>query len=104
MNSIENLEKLFATWEKTTEQLWDSASLAIGSMTWNHDQLEKYFQNSLEQGLKANEESGKLVEEFITQLKNNQLYLQKMMEESVLEAVKNFELPRLDNFGDLYKK
>ncbi len=104
MNSIDNLEKLFATWEKTTEQLWNFASQAMGSMTWNHDQLEKYFQNSLEQGLKANEESSKLVEEFITQLKNNQLYFQKMMEESVLDAVKNFELPRLDNFEDFYKR
>ncbi len=104
MNSIENLEKLFVTWEKTTEQLWDFASQAMGSMTWNHDQLERHFQNSLEQGLKASEESGKLAEEFITQLKNNQLYFQKMMEESVLEAVKNFELPRLGNLEDFYKK
>lgn len=104
MNNIENLEKLFATWEKTTEQLWDFAKQAMGSMTWNRDQLEKYFQNSLEQGLKANEENGKLVEEFIIQLKNNQLYFQKMMEESVVEAVKNFELPRLEDFEDLYKK
>ena len=104
MNSIENLEKLFATWEKTTEQLWDFTSQAMSSMTCSHDQLEKYWQNSLEQGLKAHEESGQLAEEFITQLKNNQLYFQKVMEESVLEALKNFELPRLDNFGDFYKK
>ncbi|HRY11940.1 MAG TPA: hypothetical protein P5309_00045 [Syntrophomonadaceae bacterium] len=104
MNNIESLEKLFATWEKTTEQLWDFASQAIGSMAWNPDQLEKYFQNSLEQGLKAHEDSSKLVGEYITQLKNNQLYFQKMMEESVIEATKNFEIPRLDYFEDFNKK
>ncbi|MEQ8201518.1 MAG: hypothetical protein ABRQ24_08890 [Syntrophomonadaceae bacterium] len=104
MNNVENLEKMFATWEKTTEQLWDFTKQAMGSMTMNQDQVKKYFQSSLERGLKAGEESGQLAEEFIAQLKNNQLYLQKMMEESVVEAFKNFEMPRLEYFEELYKK
>ncbi len=104
MNYIENVEKLFAIWEKSTEQVWDITRQALGSMTLNQDQMEKYFQNSIQQELKARGDNSQLVEELMTQLKNNQLYLQKIMEESVIEVFKNFEAPRLDYFEDLYKK
>ncbi len=104
MNNIENLEKMFATWEKSTEQLWDFTRQAMGSLNWNQDQLGKYFQKSLEQGQQAREEGSRMLDEFASQFKNNQLYFQKMMEESFVGAVKNFELPRIEYFDDLFQK
>ncbi len=104
MNNIENLEKVFATWEKTTEQLWDITRQAMGTLNWNQDQLGKYFQKSLEQGQQTCQEANRIMDEFASQFKNNQLYFQKVMEESVVGAVKNFELPRVEYFDDLFQK
>ena len=84
--------------------MWDITNQAVGGAACNKDQLENYWHNSIQHGWKACEETNKFVDEFITQLKNNQLYLQKMMEESVVEAVKNFDLPRLEDFEGLYKR
>lgn len=104
MNNIENLEKLFATWEKTTEQLWDLTRQTMGSMSFSQDHVEKYLQSSLQHGLKAREEGGRLAQELMVQLKSNQLFLQKMMEDTVVGSFRNWEMPRLVHLEDLYRR
>ena len=100
----ENLKKMFAVSETTTEKLWDMWMVSLESMSWTQDQMESMFRKYLEQRKAVREETTKLVEELMAQAKNNQQQMHKMMQEVFSATLEDKNFPGFTYFDDLNKK
>jgi polyhydroxyalkanoate synthesis regulator phasin len=104
LNTKENLVNLFSAAENSSEKLWDIYLSALGSMAWNQEQAENLFRKYLEQNKVDLDEGAKLMEEFINQARKNQEQRQKMIQESVIKAFSNVDIPTFSYIDDLAKK
>jgi polyhydroxyalkanoate synthesis regulator phasin len=104
LNTKENLVNLFSAAENSSEKFWDIYLSALGSMAWNQEQAENLFRKYLEQNKVARDEGAKLMEEFINQARKNQEQMQKMIQESVIKAFSNVDIPTFSYIDDLAKK
>lgn len=104
MNVEEGVNKTFAVADSALEKFWDMWLVSLGSMSWSQEQLESMMQKYLEQRKIAREESTKVMEELLQQVKKNQLQMQGMIQEAVKSALENMEMPVFNTMDDLQKK
>lgn len=103
-NAKENMEKSFGMLETAMEKYWDMWLVGLGSMSWSQEQLENMVRKYLEQRKMAREESTKIVEEMLQQVKKNQMQLQNMVKEAVASALENANFPTYVSAVDELKK
>jgi len=104
LNTKENLVNLFSTAESSTEKLWEISLVTLGSLAWNQEQVENLLRKYLDQKKLARDEGTKLMEELVNQAKTNQQQIQKMIQESVVGAFGNLDIPTFSYIDDLSKK
>jgi polyhydroxyalkanoate synthesis regulator phasin len=97
--SNEKLNQSFAMGDNMMEKFWDMWLVSLGSMSWSQEQLENMVQKYLEQRKIAREESTKIVEELMGQVKKNQSQMQTMMQEAVKAAFENMDFANFDFMG-----
>jgi len=100
----ENLLKSFTMNDNMMEKFWDMWQLSLGSLSWSQEQLETMAKKYLEQNRVAREESNKVMEELMKQVKNNQKQMQQMVQQAVSTSFENVDLPVYNYFNDLNKK
>lgn len=104
MNTKENLVNLFSAAESTTERFWEISLVTLGSLAWNQEQVENLIGKYMDQRKLARDEGTKLIEELVTQAKKNQQQIQKMIQDSVISAFGNLDIPTFSYMDDLSKK
>ncbi|NLF45643.1 MAG: hypothetical protein GX581_06145 [Syntrophomonadaceae bacterium] len=97
--SNEKLNQSFAMADNMMEKFWDMWLVSLGSMSWSQEQLEGMVAKYLEQRKIAREESTKIVEELMGQVKKNQSQMQTMMQEAVKAAFENMDFTNFDFMG-----
>ena len=102
--SNENITKTFAILENSSEKLWDMWLVTFGSMSWSQEQIENMGRKYLEQRKVAREEANKVIDELTNQAKKNQQQMQKMIQEAVINAFDNLEIPTFNYIDELSKK
>ncbi|NLX02994.1 MAG: phasin family protein [Syntrophomonadaceae bacterium] len=102
--SNENITKTFAMLENSSEKLWDMWLVTFGSMSWSQEQIENMGRKYLEQRKVAREEANKVIDELTNQAKKNQQQMQKMIQEAVINAFDNLEIPTFNYIDELSKK
>ncbi|MDD2371970.1 MAG: phasin family protein [Syntrophomonadaceae bacterium] len=102
--SSENINKTFAVLENSSEKLWDMWLVTLGSMSWSQEQIESMGRKYLEQHKVAREEANKVIEDLTNQAKKNQQQMQKMIQEAVVNAFDNLEIPTFTYIDQLSKK
>lgn len=102
--SNENITKTFAMLENSSEKLWDMWLVTLGSMSWSQEQIENMGRKYLEQRKVAREEANKVIDELTNQAKKNQQQMQKMIQEAVINAFDNLEIPTFNYIDELSKK
>ncbi|PKM77129.1 MAG: hypothetical protein CVU90_09015 [Firmicutes bacterium HGW-Firmicutes-15] len=100
----ENLRKSFTMNDNMIEKFWDMWQLSLGSLTWSQEQLETMAKKYLEQNRVAREESNKVMDELMKQVKNNQKQMQQMVQQAVSTSFDNVDMPVYNFFDDLNKK
>ena len=100
----ENLIKSFAMADNMVEKFWDTWQLSLGSLSWSQEQLESMARKYLDQRKLARDECGKVMEELMKQVKNNQIQLQTMVQQAVKTTFENVDIPVYNFFEDLNKK
>ncbi len=103
MSNNEKLNQAFAVTDNMLEKLWDMWLVGLGSMSWSQEQAEGMAKKYLEQRKNMREESTKVVEEMMSQVKKNQIQMQTMIQEAVKVAFENVEMPNFD-YMDMSKK
>jgi len=103
MKTQESVTKTFATMESMMEKFWDMWLVGMGSISWSQDQFDNMLKKYLEQSQVAREENSKVIDELMKQVKNNQVQMQKMIQEAVSAAMENAE-PAYNYFEELNKK
>jgi polyhydroxyalkanoate synthesis regulator phasin len=99
----EALKKTFAVTDSLMEKYWDMWLLSMGSISWTQEQFDNMLKKYLEQRQMARETNSKVIEELMKQVKNNQVQMQKMIQEAVNTAVENAE-PISKYFEEINKK
>lgn len=102
--SSDNITKTFAMLENSSEKLWDMWLVTLGSMSWSQEQIENMGRKYLEQRKVAREEANKVIEELTNQAKKNQQQMQNMIQEAVINAFDNLEIPTFNYIDELSKK
>jgi len=102
--SNDSLSKTFAMLESSTDKLWDMWLVTLGSVSWSQEQIENMGSKYLEQRKLAREEANKVIEELTNQAKKNQQQMQKMIQEAVVNAFNNIEIPTFNYIDQLSKK
>lgn len=100
----ENLVKSFTMTDNMIEKFWDMWQLSLGSLSWTQDQLETMAKKYLDQRKVAREEASKVMEELLKQVRNNQMQMQKMVQQAVNTTFENVDIPVYNYFEDLNKK
>lgn len=104
LNAKESMEKSFVMLESALEKYWDMWLVALGSMSWSQEQAENMIRKYLDQRKTAREESTKIIEEMLQQVKKNQMDLQNMVKEAVASALENANFPTYVSAVDELKK
>jgi len=104
LNVKENLENVFSFTESSTEKMWEVFFVSLGSMSWTQDQIQNLASKYLDQSKVNREEGIKLVEELAGQAKKNQQQMQEMIQEAVIGAFGNLDIPTFSYIDDLSKK
>jgi polyhydroxyalkanoate synthesis regulator phasin len=104
LKAQENLLKSFAMTDNMVEKFWDMWQLSLGSLSWSQEQLENMAKRYLEQSKLAREESNKVMEELMKQVKSNQAQMQKMVQQAVNTSFENVDVPVYNYFDELNKK
>ncbi len=104
MNTKENFENAFSIAENSTERLWEAFLVTMGSMSWTQEQTDNLFRKYLDGNKTAREEGSRLMEEVVSQAKKNQQQIQKMIEEAVVGAFGNLDIPTFSYIEELSKK
>lgn len=104
MSTQENLNKNFAVADSVMEKLWDMWLVSLGSFSWSQEQFEDMVKKYLDQRKTAREESTKVVEEMMQQVRKNQMQMQSMIQEAVKAAMENIDIPNFSTVDDLKKK
>ncbi len=104
MNTKENFENAFSIAENSTERLWEAFLVTMGSMSWTQEQSENLFKKYLDQNKTARKEGSLLMEEVVNQARKNQQQIQKMIEEAVVGAFGNLDIPTFSYIEELSKK
>lgn len=102
--SNDNMNKTFAMLENSTEKLWDMWLVTLGSMSWTQEQIENMGRKYLEQRKLTREEANKVIEELTNHAKKNHQQMQKMIQEAVVNAFDNLEIPTFNYIDQLSKK
>jgi len=100
----ENYTKTFAMADSMIEKFWDMWLIGLGSISWTQEQFNNMMKTYMDRTKLAREESTKVTEELMNQVKNNQMQIQKMIQESVNAALENVNIPNLNYFEELNKK
>ncbi|CFX05560.1 Polyhydroxyalkanoic acid inclusion protein PhaP [Syntrophomonas zehnderi OL-4] len=103
MKTQETVTKTFATMETLMEKFWDMWLVGMGSISWTQEQFDNMLKKYLEQSQVTREESSKIIDELMKQVKNNQAQMQKMIQEAVNTALENAE-PAYNYFEEINKK
>jgi len=103
-NSQENYKKTFAMADSMIEKFWDMWLIGLGSISWSQEQVNNMMKTYMDRSKLAREESTKVTEELMNQVKNNQMQMQKMIQESVNAAMENINIPNMNYFEELNKK
>lgn len=104
MNAKESMERTFTMFDSAMEKYWDMWLVGLGSMSWSQEQLENMVKKYLEQRKMAREESTKIIEEMMQQVKKNQMQMQGMVKEAVASALENVNFPTYVSAVDELKK
>jgi polyhydroxyalkanoate synthesis regulator phasin len=99
INTKENLMKSFTMADNMMNIFWDMWQLSMGNLSWNQDQLETMTKNYLKQSKLASQESNKVMEDLMKQVKKNQLQMQEMMNQAVRETFEDVVIP-FYNYGN----
>ena len=98
------MDSTFEWFNDLNERFWDLMLVGLGSLSWTQEQIEAMSQRYIEQRKLNREEGAKVAEGLFLQMKNNQIQLQKMMQESINIAMQNMDNPIYRYFEDLNKK
>ncbi len=104
MNPQDNYKKSFAVADSVIEKFWDMWLIGLGSISWSQEQFNNMMKTYMDRSKLAREEGTKVTEELMNQVKNNQMQIQKMIQESVNAAMENVNIPNLNYFEELSKK
>lgn len=100
----EKIMKSFAMTDDMVEKFWEMWQLSLGSLSWTQEQFETMAKKYLEQRKVAREESSTVMEQLIKQVKNNQVQMQKMVQQAVNTTFENVDLPVYNYFKELNTK
>ncbi|MBO8157993.1 hypothetical protein [Thermosyntropha sp.] len=104
MNTKETMERSFAMLESALDKYWDMWLVSLGSMSWSQEQVENMLKKYLDQRRTAREESTKIIEEMMQQVKKNQMQIQSMVKDAVLSALESVDFPAYTSSMDELKK
>jgi polyhydroxyalkanoate synthesis regulator phasin len=104
VNNSETLSRSFSIAEGSVEKLWDMWLMSLGSFSWSQEQMENAARKYLDERKIAREDATKLIEELTSQTKNNQQQFQKMIQDAVINAFENINIPTFNYIDDLSKK
>jgi polyhydroxyalkanoate synthesis regulator phasin len=104
VNNSETLARSFSLAEGSVEKLWDMWLMSLGSLSWSQEQMENTVRKYLDERKVAREDATKLIEQLTTQTKNNQQHFQKMVQDAVINAFENINIPTFNYIDDLSKK
>jgi polyhydroxyalkanoate synthesis regulator phasin len=90
--------KSFTMADNMMNKFWDMWQLSLGNLYWNQDQIETMTKNNLKQSKLASEESNKVMEDLMKQVKKNQMQMQGMMQQAVRATFANVDIP-FYNYG-----
>lgn len=100
-NAQETWGKTFSLVESINEKMWEMWLFSMGSMSWSQEQMENMLSKYIEQRKLARDESSRLIDEVMNQVKRNQMQMQKMVQEAVNTALENVDIPGNKYFDDL---
>jgi polyhydroxyalkanoate synthesis regulator phasin len=104
MNNSETLARSFSILEGSVEKMWDMWLMSLGSFSWSQEQMENAIRKYLDEQKIAREDATKLIEELTTQTKNNQKQFQNMVQDAVINAFENINIPTFNYIDELSKK
>jgi polyhydroxyalkanoate synthesis regulator phasin len=104
LKTQEQLTKSFAASDDMVKKFWDMWMVGLGSVTWTQEQMDVMGKKYLEQRQLARDESKKVIEELLKQVKTNQSQSQKMVQEAVGTLFATVETPFSTFYEDFLKK
>ena len=103
MTTQDTVTKSFTNYENLMDKYWDMWLVGLGSMSWTQEQFDTMLKKYLEQSKIAREENSQVIDELMKQVKNNQVQIQKMIQEAVNAAMETAK-PAYSYFEELNKK
>jgi len=88
----ETLEKTFTMSEDMLDKYWDMWLVGMESMSWTQEQAENNVKKYLEKRKLGREESSKLFDEMMEQVKQNQQQMKNMIQEAVKSALEDMDI------------
>lgn len=86
------------------DALWNAWYTALGGALWAQDQAEKMVRTMLDQGRVTREESRKVMDDLVEQIRRNQGEMQRLAQEAVRGSLANLNIPTQEQISDLNRK
>ncbi|HEX2171665.1 MAG TPA: phasin family protein [Dehalococcoidia bacterium] len=92
------------TSSRAFDALWNAWYTALGGALWAQDQAEKMVRLMLDQGRVTREESKRVMDDLVEQVRRNQSEMQRLAQEAVRSSLANLNIPTQDQIKDLNRK
>lgn len=89
---------------RTFDAMWNTWYTALGGALWAQDQAEKMVRLMLDQGRVTREESKKVMDDLVEQVRKNQGEMQRLAQEAVRTSLANLNIPTQDQLAELNRK
>lgn len=86
------------------DALWNAWYTALGGALWAQDQAEKMVRIMLDQGRVTRDESRRVMDDLVQQVKQNQAEMQRLAQEAVRNSLANLNVPTQDQIAELNRK
>lgn len=86
------------------DALWNAWYTALGGALWAQDQAEKMVRIMLDQGRVSRDESRRVMDDLVQQVKQNQAEMQRLAQEAVRNSLVNLNVPTQDQIAELNRK
>jgi polyhydroxyalkanoate synthesis regulator phasin len=86
------------------DAMWNAWYTALGGALWAQDQAEKMVRLMLDQGRVTREESKKVMDDLVDQVRRNQGEMQRLAQDAVRTSLTNLNVPTQDQVTELNRK
>lgn len=86
------------------DALWGAWYSALGGAIWATEQAEKMVHVMLDQGRITREESKRMLDDLVEQVRHNQGEMQRIAQEAVRSTLTGLNIPTQDQIAELNRK